>query len=130
MRNPAKDSETERLAAELVDAALKAHRNLGPGLLETVYEACLCHELCLREIPFKRQVSVPIIYEGVTLDAGLRLDIVVADRIVVEIKAVERLIPLFDAQVLTYLKLTRMELGLLINFNVSLIKNGIRRIVL
>ena len=73
---------------------------------------------------------MPIIYEGVTLDAGLRLDIVVADRIVVEIKAVERLIPLFDAQVLTYLKLTRMELGLLINFNVSLIKNGIRRIVL
>jgi GxxExxY protein len=103
---------------------------LRPGLLETVYEACLCQELFLREIPFKRQVSVPIIYEGVTLDAGLRLDIVVADRIVVEIKAVERLIPLFDAQVLTYLKLTRMELGLLINFNVSLIKNGIRRIVL
>ena len=129
MRNPAKDDETERLAAELVDAALKVHRNLGPGLLESVYEACLCHELFLREIPFKRQVSVPIIYEGVTLDAGLRLDIVVADRIVVEIKAVERLIPLFDAQVLTYLKLTRMELGLLINFNVSLIKNGIRRIV-
>ena len=129
MRNPAKDSETEKLAAELVDAALKVHRNLGPCLLESVYEARLCHELCLREIPFKRQVSVPIIYEGVTLDAGLRLDIVVADRIVVEIKAVERLIPLFDAQVLTYLKLTRMELGLLINFNVSLIKNGIRRIV-
>ena len=69
MRNPAKDLETERLAAELVDAALKVHRNLGPGLLETVYEACLCQELCLREIPFKRQVSVPIIYEGVTLDA-------------------------------------------------------------
>ena len=130
MRNPAKDWETERFAAELVDAALKVHRNLGPGLLETVYEACLCQELRLREIPFKRQVSVPIIYEGVTLDAGLRLDIVIADRIVVEIKAVERLIPLFDAQVLTYLKLTRMELGLLINFNVSLIKNGIRRIVL
>jgi GxxExxY protein len=98
--------------------------------LETVYEACLCQELCLRKIPFKKQVSVPIIYEGVTLDAGLRLDVVVADRIVVEIKAVERLIPLFDAQVLTYLKLTGMELGLLINFNVSLIKNGIRRIVL
>jgi GxxExxY protein len=130
MRNPAKDWETERFAAELVDAALKVHRNLGPGLLETVYEACLCQELRLREIPFKRQVSVPIIYEGVTLDAGLRLDIVIADRIVVEIKAAERLIPLFDAQVLTYLKLTRMELGLLINFNVSLIKNGIRRIVL
>ena len=130
MRNPAKDRETENLAAELVDAALKVHRTLGPGLLETVYEACLCQELYLRKIPFKRQVSVPIIYEGVTLDAGLRLDVVVADRIVVEIKAVERLIPLFDAQVLTYLKLTGMELGLLINFNVSLIKNGIRRIVL
>ncbi|MGQ0578087.1 MAG: GxxExxY protein [Betaproteobacteria bacterium] len=130
MRNPAKDRETEKLAAELVDAALKVHRNLGPGLLETVYETCLCQELRLREIPFKRQISVPIIYEGVTLDAGLRLDVVVADRIVVEIKAVERLIPLFDAQVLTYLKLTGMELGLLINFNVPLIKNGIRRIVL
>jgi len=130
MRNPAKDWETEKLAAELVDAALKVHRTLGPGLLETVYEACLCQELYLRKIPFKRQVSVPIIYEGVTLDAGLRLDVVVADRIVVEIKAVERLIPLFDAQVLTYLKLTGMELGLLINFNVRLLRDGLRRIVL
>lgn len=129
MRNPAKDEETERLAAAIVDSTFKVHHALGPGLLETVYEACLCHELTLRKISFKRQVSIPIVYEGVNLDAGLRLDILVADRIVVEIKAVEKLIPLFEAQLLTYLKLTKLELGLLINFNVPLIKNGVRRIV-
>ena len=129
MRNPAKDWETEKLASELVDAAFKVHRALGPGLLETVYETCFCQELTLRAISFQRQVTVPIIYEGVTLDTGLRLDVVVADRIVVELKAVDKLIPLFDAQVLTYLKLTGLELGLLMNFNVSLIKHGIKRIV-
>ena len=129
MKNPAKDWRTEKLAGELVDSAFKVHRALGPGLLETVYETCFCQELSLRGISFKRQVSVPIIYEGVTLDTGLRLDVVVADCIVVEIKAVDKLIPLFDAQVLTYLKLTGLELGLLMNFNVSLIKHGIKRIV-
>ena len=129
MRNPAKGLETEKLASELVDAAFKVHRALGPGLLETVYETCFCQELTLRTIYFQRQVTVPIIYEGVTLDTGLRLDVVVADRIVVELKAVDKLIPLFDAQVLTYLKLTGLELGLLINFNVALIKHGIKRIV-
>ena len=129
MRNPAKGLETEKLASELVDAAFKVHRALGPGLLETVYETCFCQELTLRTISFQRQVTVPIIYEGVTLDTGLRLDVVVADRIVVELKAVDKLIPLFDAQVLTYLKLTGLELGLLINFNVALIKHGIKRIV-
>ena len=129
MRNPAKGLETEKLASELVDATFKVHRALGPGLLETVYETCFCQELTLRTISFQRQVTVPIIYEGVTLDTGLRLDVVVADRIVVELKAVDKLIPLFDAQVLTYLKLTGLELGLLINFNVALIKHGIKRIV-
>lgn len=129
MRNPAKDSETEQLAAELVDAAFKMHHALGPGLLEVVYEVCLCQELSSRGISFNRQVSIPIVYEGVTLDAGLRLDIVVADSILVEIKAVEKLIPLFDAQVLTYLKLTELPLGLWINFNVPLFKNGIKRFV-
>ena len=129
MRNPAKGWETEKLASELVDAAFKVHRALGPGLLETVYETCFCRELTLRAISFQRQVTVPIIYEGVTLDTGLRLDVVVANRIVVELKAVDKLIPLFDAQVLTYLKLTGLELGFLMNFNVSLIKHGIKRIV-
>jgi GxxExxY protein len=102
---------------------------LGQDCLKTVYEVCLCHELSSRRIPFKRQVSLPIVYEGVTLDAGLRLDIVVADSIVVEIKAVEKLIALFDAQVLTYLKLTGLRIGLLINFNVPLFKDGIKRFV-
>ena len=131
MRNPAKDEETERLAAAIVDATFNVHHALGPGLLETVYETCLCHELTLGKISFKRQVSIPIVYEGVNPDAGLRLDILVADRIVVEIKAVGKLIPLFEAQLLTYLnlKLTELDLGLLINFNVPLIKNGVRRIV-
>ena len=129
MRNPAKGLETEKLASELVDAAFKVHRALGPGLLETVYETCFCQELTLRTIYFQRQVTVPIIYEGVTLDTGLRLDVVVADRIVVELKAVDKLTPSSDAQALTYLKRTGLELGLLINFNVALIKHGIKRIV-
>lgn len=129
MRNPAKDEMTEKLAAAIVDAAFKVHHALGPGLLESVYETCLCHELSTRKIAFERQVSLPIVYDGVSLDAGLRLDILVADCIVVEIKAVERFIPLFEAQLLTYLKLTNLELGFLINFNVPLIKNGVRRIV-
>lgn len=120
---------TDRIAAAVVDAAFKVHTTLGPGLLESVYEACLCQELKQRSIPFEAQVPVPVVYDGVTLDAGLRLDVLVADAVVVEIKAVEKMIPLYEAQVLTYLKLAGRRLGLLINFNVPVIRQGIKRIV-
>jgi GxxExxY protein len=122
-------AETERIAAAVVDAAFKVHSTLGPGLLESVYEACLCHELGQRGIPFQVQAALPVVYDGTRLDAGLRLDLLVASQVIVELKAVEKMVPLFDAQLLTYLKLTGLRLGLLINFNVPLIRDGIRRIV-
>ena len=121
---------TDEVAKEIVDSAFKVHRELGPGLLESVYETCLEHELGKRGLEVRRQVSFPVIYDGERLDAGLRLDLLIEDRVIVEIKAVENHKPLFEAQVLTYLKLTQKRLGLLINFNVALIKNGIKRIAL
>ncbi len=122
--------ETERIAKQIVDAAFQVHKNLGPGLLESVYEVCLCHELKKRGIAFRTQVTLPVVYDGVRLDAGLRLDVLAAEAVIVELKAVEKHNPLFDAQLLTYLKLTGHRLGLLINFNVPLIKDGIKRIIL
>ena len=122
--------ETERIASVVVDSALKVHRALGPGLLESVYETCLSHELTQRGVPWKAQVTVPVVYDGLRLDAGLRLDVLVAETVIVELKAVEKMTPLFAAQLLTYLKLTGLRLGLLINFNVPLIKDGIKRIIL
>ncbi|HUW56327.1 MAG TPA: GxxExxY protein [Planctomycetota bacterium] len=121
--------ETDRIAAAVVDAAYHVHAALGPGLLESVYEACLCHELKKRGFSFKTQVAVPVVYDGVKLDAGLRLDILVADCVIVELKAVEKTNPLFEAQLLTYLKLSNHRLGLLVNFNVPVIREGIRRII-
>ena len=114
----------------MVDAAFKVHSTLGPGLLESVYEVCLAHELSRRGLKIQTQVAFPIVYEDVRLDAGLRIDLVVENRLIVEIKAVETMPPVFEAQLLTYLKLTKMRLGLLINFNVSKIKDGIKRIIL
>jgi GxxExxY protein len=122
--------EVDRMAKVVVDAVYSVHRNLGPGLLESVYEACLAHKLRKREVPFQAQLSLPVIYDGERLDAGLRLDLLVGDCLIVELKSAEKMIPLYDAQVLTYLKLTGHRLGLLVNFNVPLIKDGIRRIVL
>jgi GxxExxY protein len=122
--------QTERIAKATLDAAFAVHKALGPGLLESVYEVCLCHELSRRGIPFRSQVSLPVVYEGVRLDAGLRLDLLVEESVIVELKAVEKHNPLFDAQLLTYLKLTGHRLGLLLNFNVVLLKDGIKRIVL
>jgi GxxExxY protein len=121
--------EVERIAKAVLDAAFAVHKALGPGLLESVYEICLCHELAKRAIPFRSQVALPIIYDGVRLDAGLRLDLVVAECVIVELKAVEKSNPLFEAQLLTYLKLTGHRLGLLLNFNVPLLKDGIKRLV-
>jgi len=119
---------TEQIATEIVDAAFRVHTNLGPGLLESVYEVCLCYELSQRKLSFERQLSLPVVYGGVSIDAGLRIDLLVADCVIVELKAVEKLLPVHEAQVLTYLKLTEKRVGLLINFNVVRIKDGIRRL--
>ena len=110
-----------------IGAAMEVHRALGPGLLESTYEMCLCRELSLREIPFERQVPIPVEYKGVKLDCGYRADIVVDGTILLEIKAIESLLPIHDAQLLSYLKLGGWKIGLLINFNVELLKNGLRR---
>ena len=121
---------TDQVASEVVDAAYTVHKALGPGLLESVYEVCLVHELTKRGISAKRQVSLPVCYDGVRLDAGLRLDLLVEDSVVAELKAVDKLLPVHKAQVITYLKLSGHRLGLLINFNVPIIKSGIQRVVL
>jgi GxxExxY protein len=118
------------IARKIVDAAFRVHKTLGPGLLESVYEQCLCHELGKQNIPFESQISLPIMYDEVRIDCGLRLDLLVDGEVVVELKAVERMLPVFDAQLLTYLKLSGRRLGLLINFNVPVIRDGIRRIAL
>ncbi len=121
---------TDRAAKAIVDAAYSVHNALGPGLLESVYEACLAHELKKRGLKIASQVSLPITYDGIRLDAGLRLDMLVEDCVIVELKAVDALLPVHQAQVLTYLKLTGHRLGLLINFNVPVIRHGIKRMVL
>ena len=123
-------TETEEVATEIVDAAFSVHGALGPGLLESIYETCLAYELEQRGWQVARQVSVPIRYRGVKLDGGLRLDLLVEDRVIVEVKAVERMNLVFAAQVLSYLRLTGLRLGFLINFTVPLIKDGIKRIIL
>ena len=114
----------------IIGAAMEVHRTLGPGLLESTYEMCLCRELSISRIPFERQVPIAVEYKGVKLDCGYRADIVVDGMILVEIKAIDSLLPIHDAQLLSYLKLGGWKIGLLINFNVELLKNGLRRRVL
>jgi GxxExxY protein len=118
------------LTEAIIGATIEVHRILGPGLLESTYEMCLCRELGIRGIPFERQVPIPVEYKGVKLDCGYRADIVVDGMILVEIKAMDSLLPIHDAQLLSYLKLGGWKIGLLINFNVELLKNGLRRRVL
>jgi GxxExxY protein len=120
----------EMIAKQIVDAAFKVHSNLGPGLVEKVYEACFCHELSKKGTFYQRQVVVPILYDGAILDEGLRLDVLVDNLVICELKAVDELNPIWEAQLITYLKMTNKRLGFLINFNVSLIKKGIKRIIL
>ena len=122
--------ELERIAKIVVDCIYTVHRKLGPGLLESVYSICLAHELRKRGVKVDRKVMLPIIYDDIRLESALRLDLVVESRIVIEAKAVEKLIPVFDAQLLTYLKLSGYPLGFLVNFNVPLIKDGLKRIIL
>jgi GxxExxY protein len=122
--------ETDRIACQIVDAAFAVHSALRPGLIESVYEACLVHELHQRGLQSERQASLPVIYRGLRLDAGLRLDLVVERCVLVELKAVETVLPVHRAQILTYLKLSGYRLGFLINFNSVLIKDGIYRFIL
>jgi GxxExxY protein len=121
----------EALTEKIIGAAIEVHRALGPGLLESAYEECLCRELNLRGLAFQRQVSLPVEYKGVKLDCGYRLDLVVQDEVVLELKCVEHLLPVHDAQLLTYLKLSGKRVGIIINFNVAtLVRGGIVRKVL
>jgi GxxExxY protein len=117
----------EEIAKAIVNAAFKIHKELGPGLLEKVYEVCLTHEL--RKLGYKvdRQIFVPIVYDGLVFDEGLKLDLLVNDLIIIELKALENVNPVWEAQIISHLKLTKLNLGFLINFNVPLIKQGIRR---
>jgi GxxExxY protein len=123
------DDDIESFARELVAAAVKVHKSLGPGLLESAYEACLGFELHQRGVPFQTQVSIPVVYEGHRLDAGFRADLILANQILVELKSVDRLLGIHEAQLLTYLKLSGLHLGFLINFNSSPLKEGIKRMV-
>ena len=122
--------EEEEIAKKIVDAAYTVHKNLGPGLLEKVYEVCFCHELSKRGLKNKRQIDLPIVYDGITFDEGLRLDVFVEDCVICEIKAVDETNPVWDAQILSHLKMMNKRLGFLINFNVPIIKKGIKRIIL
>jgi len=121
--------EEERIGKAVVDAAFAVHKTLGPGLLESIYEVCLCHELKKRGLSFQRQVIVPIVYDDIKFEEGLRLDVLVEDLVICELKSAEVMNPVFMAQTISYLKLTGKRLGYLINFNVPVIKNGIKRIV-
>ena len=119
----------KELSASIISSAIEVHKQLGPGLLESAYEECLCRELYLREISFERQKPLPLEYKGINLDCGYRLDLLAEQRIIVEIKAVAELAPIHEAQMLTYLKLAGIKVGLLINFNVRVLKSGIKRLV-
>jgi len=120
----------ECIARKIVDAAYAVHRILGPGLLEKVYEVCFCHELSKRGLEYQRQVDISIVYDGITFNEGLRLDVLVEELIICELKAVDEMNPVWEAQLLSHLKLTGKRLGFLINFNVPVIKMGIKRIIL
>lgn len=117
------------LIERIIGAALSVHGELGPGLLASTYESCLAYELAEKEMKFERQKSLPVIYRDIRLDCGYRIDLLVEDKVIVEIKAIEKLEPIHEAQLLSYLKLSGCKVGLLINFNVKVLKNGIRRFV-
>ena len=129
MQEPARRIQNDTLTEQIIGAAIQVHRELGPGLLESAYETCLCHELSLGGLAVERQKVIPISYKGIMLDAGYRLDLVVEGQVIVEIKAVSEVLPIHEAQLLSYLKQVGGGRGLLINFNVKLLKNGLRRLV-
>jgi GxxExxY protein len=122
--------ESRALTETIIGAAIEVHRALGPGLLESAYAECLCHELSLRNIPFRREVDLPIQYKGLKLDCGYRIDLIVADQVLLELKSTKEITPVHEAQLLTYLKLSSLRVGLLLNFNVAVLRDGITRRVL
>jgi GxxExxY protein len=124
------ENDRDPRTASIIGAAIEVHRQLGPGLLESAYEQCLCHELRLRGLPFTWQGDLPVSYKGLKLDCGYKIDLIVADEVIVELKSVERILPVHEAQLLTYLKLSGKRVGLLINFNTPLLTQGIIRRVL
>jgi GxxExxY protein len=124
------DYYDKELTEKIIGGAIEVHRHLGPGLLESAYEECLCHELKLAGLKFVKQKSLPLEYKGIKLDCGYRIDVVVEDRVIVELKCVEQIAPIHEAQLLTYLKLSGIKTGLIINFNSGLLKDGIKRMVL
>ncbi|EKQ69981.1 hypothetical protein OsccyDRAFT_0236 [Leptolyngbyaceae cyanobacterium JSC-12] len=121
--------ELNEVSGQVIGAAIAVHRELGPGLLESAYEACLVYELRQRGVGVEQQLVQPIFYKGLQLECGYRLDLLVENQVIVELKAVESMLPIHEAQLLTYLKLRQLRLGLLINFNVPILKNGIKRLV-
>jgi GxxExxY protein len=121
--------ETERIAKLIVDAAFTVHKNLGPGLLEKVYEICFCHELSKRGLNYKRQMAIPIVYDSLVFEEGLRLDVLVEDSVICELKALETVNPVWEAQIISHLRLTGKKIGFLINFDVPRMKDGIRRFI-
>ena len=121
--------DVEQVAQQIVDAAIKVHRALGPGLLESAYQACMAYELRTRGLRVDCEMQLPVVYEGVQIDAGYRIDMLVEDSVIVENKVVEKLLPVHQAQLLSYLKLRRCHLGFLLNWNVPLMKQGIKRMV-
>ncbi len=127
---PQRKMAWKEITDKIIGAAIEVHKTIGPGLLESAYEECLAHEMRLRGLNYERQVSLPVKYKGVKLDCGYRLDFLVEGAVVLELKAVDALQPIHEAQVLTYLKLGGWTVGLLINFNVPVLRNGIKRIVL
>lgn len=122
--------EINKITGEIIGAAIEVHKALGPGLLESAYEECLCHELNLKGVNFKKQQFLPIEYKEIKLDCGYRTDLIVGDLVIIELKSIETLLPIHEAQILTYLKLTGLKVGLLINFNVVALRRGIKRIIL
>jgi len=117
----------EELTEKIIGAAIEVHKTVGPGLLESIYEECLCHELDARGISYKRQIAPPVIYKDIKLDCGYRLDILVEDKVIIELKAVESILPVHEAQLLSYMRLSDKRVGLLINFNTPILKDGIIR---
>ncbi len=120
----------EEITNQIIGAAIDVHRELGPGLLESAYESCLCYELSTRHVPFVHQVPIPVVYKSVRIYCGYRADLVVAEKVIVELKAIDSIADLHKAQLLTYLRITGMKVGLLLNFNIAVLKNGIVRVVL
>lgn len=122
--------EFDKLSNRVIGCAIEVHRHLGPGLLESTYEQCLAHELRIANMPFKLQYPLPVEYKGIKLDCGYRIDLLIDNSLIIELKAVEKILPIHQAQLLTYMKLSGISIGLLMNFNVEYIKNGIKRMVL